>query len=280
MVSDRAGGAHAQKRFGGGRGCGPGRQKKAIEAAYTLGEGLGIQVWCEDEAGPYQTVPYAGASWQPTACPRQQPHEYIRNGTAKLLTLFHPASGQVRVKGVTSTTNAVIHTWLQDQLTDILCALPPVTDPPPVDPANWERWRADVRTKTTLPSVLPPLRLLLVLDNLVGHHTPAWLCWCFAHGILPIFTPLGGSWLNMAESIQRLLKRRALDGQSYASPQAIIHALEAVAAHWNQHPTPFIGSGQRRERRRTATLPTYSLPASGASAARSVRAFYATLRPT
>lgn len=27
------------------------------------------------------------------------PHEHIRHGTARLLTLFHPASGQVRVKG-------------------------------------------------------------------------------------------------------------------------------------------------------------------------------------
>jgi hypothetical protein len=95
-----------------------------------------------------------------------------------------------------------------------------------------------------------------------------------------MFTPLAGSWLNMAESIQRLLKRRALDGQAYASPQHLIHALEAVVAHWNRHPTPFAWSGKRRQRRRTATLPTYSLPASGASAARSVRPFYAILLPT
>jgi hypothetical protein len=31
-----------------------------IEQAYTLGETLGIAVWCEDEAGPYGTAPYAG----------------------------------------------------------------------------------------------------------------------------------------------------------------------------------------------------------------------------
>jgi len=36
-----------------------------------------------------------------------------------------------------------------------------------------------------------------------------WLC---EHGIMPLYTPLGGSWLNMSESIQRILKRRALDG--------------------------------------------------------------------
>ena len=55
--------------------------------------------------------------------------------------------------------------------------------------------------------------MLLVLDNLAGHKTAAFVCWLFAHGIMPLYTPLGGSWLNMAESIQRILKRRALDGQ-------------------------------------------------------------------
>ena len=42
-----------------------------------------------------------------------------------------------------------------------------------------------------------------------------WLC---AHGVMPLYTPVGGSWLNMAESIERVLKRRALDGQHPHSP--------------------------------------------------------------
>ena len=67
---------------------------------------MGLAVWAEDEAGPYQTVPYPGESWQPESHPVRQPHEYIRNGTAKMLTLFHPATGKVRVKGVTQSTNA------------------------------------------------------------------------------------------------------------------------------------------------------------------------------
>jgi hypothetical protein len=66
-----------------------------------MGEKLELAVWVQDEAGPYQTVPYPGESWQPEGHPVHQPHEYIRNGTAKMLTLFHPATGQLRVKGVT-----------------------------------------------------------------------------------------------------------------------------------------------------------------------------------
>ncbi|WP_406585131.1 hypothetical protein [Deinococcus aetherius] len=50
----------------------------------------------------------------------------------------------------------------------------------------------------------------LVLDNLTGHKTPDLVCWLMRQGIMPLYTPVAGSWLNMAESIQRILVRRAL----------------------------------------------------------------------
>jgi hypothetical protein len=28
-----------------------------IEDAYTLGKSLNLEVWCEDEAGPFQAIP-------------------------------------------------------------------------------------------------------------------------------------------------------------------------------------------------------------------------------
>jgi hypothetical protein len=229
-------------------------------------------VWCQDEAGPYSTKPYAGASWQPTGHPPQQPHEYSRDGTAKLLTLFHPATGQLRVKGVMSSTNVIIHTWLKEQLEAILAQLPQVVlGPPYLDRLPWQLWRDGLQHLVTLPIQLPPLRLLLIMDNLVGHKNPDWLCWCFSHGILPLYTPLGGSWLNMAESIQRLLKRRALDGTYPTSPQQIIQSLEAVATHWNKHPTPFVWAGKRKARRDRAALRRHRLGASGAAIARPSR---------
>jgi hypothetical protein len=180
-----------------------------------LGEQLGLSVWCTDQAGPFQTVPYAGTSWQPEGRPACQPHEYLRNGTAKVLTLFHPADGQVRLSGVTSCTNPVLHGWLKQELSQIVDALPPWPDTladPQVLRSCWERWQTDLRSKPTLAETLPPLRMLLILDNLAGHSTPEFVLWLFAHGIMPLYTPLGGSWLNMAESIQRILKRRALNG--------------------------------------------------------------------
>ena len=70
-----------------------------------------MPLWCQDEAGPYATRPQPGESWRPEGQPKRQPHEYLRNGGAKLMTLFRPATGEVRAKGVVSVTNAVLHPW-------------------------------------------------------------------------------------------------------------------------------------------------------------------------
>jgi hypothetical protein len=225
-----------------------------IEQAYRTAEGMGISVWCEDEAGPFQTVPYAASNWQHEGHPQQQPHEYLRNGTAKLLTLFHPLDGQVRVKGVESATNAVLHPWLKAELTEIIKTLPQASSSLSSEATQllWHSWREGLTVTFTLPEQLPPLRMLLVWDNLIGHQTPELMLWLCEHGILPLYTPLSGSWLNMAESMQRILKRRALDGQYPETPQQIIERLETVAQSWNQHPTPFEWAGKRAARRQRA----------------------------
>jgi hypothetical protein len=196
-------------------------------------------------------VPYPGQQWQPRGLPSRLPHEYLRKGTAKVLTLFHPANGEVRLKGVTSCPNEVLHGWLKEELTAILGALPPAEAPADTGAlrASWERWQHGLAVRPTLADDLPPLRVLLVLDNLAGHKTPELVLWLFAHGVMPLYTPLGGSWLNMAESIQRILKRRALDGQHPSETDQIIAWFEAAARHWNLAPTPFVWGGKRRLRR-------------------------------
>ena len=85
---------------------------------------MGLPVWCTDQAGPFQTVPHPGPSWRPEGQPARQPHEYLRDGTAKVLTLFHPADGRVRVEGVTACPNPVLHGWLKRELTAVLAAMP------------------------------------------------------------------------------------------------------------------------------------------------------------
>jgi hypothetical protein len=226
---------------------------------------------CQDEAGPFQTVPYPGASWQPEGHPARQPHDYLRTGTAKLLTLFRPTTGQVWATGVTHCPNAVLHPWLKAAVSALLAGLPepgPVTDPQ-ANRACWTRWQAGLRVRITLPANLPPLRLLLIWDNLTGHHTPALLLWLFAHGVMVLYTPLSGSWLNMTESLQRVLKRRALDGQHPQTPEQIIAWLEATARAWNADPTPFTWGGKRAARRVRARQRRHALGGSGACSARS-----------
>ena len=100
----------------------------------------------------------------------------------------------------------------------------------------------------------PPLRIVLVLDNLAGHLSYDLVRWCFDHGVMPLYTPIGGSWLNMAESMQRILVRRALSGQYPQTQEQIIEWLEQTVAGWNQDPTPFVWNGKRRERRKRARL--------------------------
>ena len=106
--------------------------------------------------------------------------------------------------------------------------------------------------------------MLLVWDNLTGHYSVALVLWLFAHGIMPRYTPLGGSWLNLAESIQRILKRRALDGQHPNTPDEIIAWLEATACGWNREPTPFVWGGKRHARRQRAWERRHAVAGSGA----------------
>lgn len=225
-------------------------------------------VLCEDEAGPFQTVPYPGQSWQPEAEPTRVPHEYVRDGTAKLLTLFHPASGHVRVRGTQTCPNAVLHPWIEQQIADVVG--PPEAASAAHRPA-WQRWQHGLSAPFTLPAAVPPLRALLVLDNLTGHKTPSLVLGLVARGVMPLYTPLGGSWLNMAESVQRILIRRGLGGQHPKTPEEIIEALESTARGWNARPTPFEWGGKRAARRRRSRERRHALGGSGAITRRPVR---------
>lgn len=166
------------------------------------------------------------------------------------MTLLHPATGQVRAGGVTSSANRVLHPWLQAEMTAILASLPPAPDRPETDlPAlrRWETWLGQLPDEP-----LPPIRLILIWDNLAGHKTPAMVRWLLAQGIVPLYTPLSGSWLNMAESVQHILAERALAGTHPQSSAEIIAWLQATVVGWNRAPTPFVWGGKRSERRERA----------------------------
>jgi hypothetical protein len=214
----------------------------------------------------------SGNSWEEDGSARKLPHEYRREGTAKLLTLFHPQSGEVRARGAQSCTNQVLHGWMKEELAQIVATLPasPVVSVEE-NRQRWQSWQEGLQVKITLRADPVPLRMLLVMDNLAGHKTPEMVLWMFDHGIMPLYTPLSGSWLNMAESIQRIIKRRALECQHLESADEIINRLEATVRGWNREPTPFEWNGRRAARRRQSRERRHALGGSGACTRRAIR---------
>jgi hypothetical protein len=233
-------------------------------------------VWCQDEAGPYQAIPQAGPSWQPEGEPARQPHEYLRGGTAKLLTLFRPATGVVRARAVERTPNAVLHPWLQAELTAILAEMERELaaaggEHGGVGPGrSWEEWGYGAAVLAQLSAPPPPIRAILIWDNLTGHKSEGVVRWCLERGIVILYTPIAGSWLNMAESVQRILIRRALAGQHPQSAAELIAWLEAIVRGWNRAPTPFEWGGKRAERRRRARERRHAVGGSGACTRRPI----------
>jgi transposase len=238
-------------------------KKTVIERAYVIAERLGLQLWCQDEGGPYQCIPQPGSSWQPEGDPARRPHEYLREGTAKLLTLLRPATGEVRAEAVQQSTNAILHPWLKDELEAILEQCSPAPSQVP-EGRRWQDWDIYPAAEQ-LDRFFPPVRVLLILDNLAGHKSYSLVQWCAEHGILLLWTPTSGSWLNMAESVQRIIKGRALNGQHPPDVQTLKRWLTEAVEGWNRHPTPFIWGGKRHARRDRAYARRHRLGGSGAT---------------
>src|SRR5258708_5961920 len=174
---------------------------------------------------PIRPFPLLGTLGKKTGEPSKQPHEYAKNGTAKLLTLFHPATRKVRVKGVTACPNAVLHEWVQQGLTQILALLPAPPELSPEDThAQWQRWQEGLHIAPRSSDGMPPLRLVLVLDNLSGHHTPSFVMWLCEHGIMPLYTPLGGR-LSQYERVHSAYHRATCLGRGAFNYSTTHHLL-------------------------------------------------------
>lgn len=167
-----------------------------------------------------------------------------------MLTLFRPATGELRAQGVKSAPNVVLHPWLKAQIEQILGGRPGMGGNGNGNGnTEWEEWLGYKLNKE-----LPPIRMLLIWDNLAGHKSLDMVIWLLEHGVVPLYTPLSGSWLNMAESVQRIVVRRALCGEHPQSAEEAIRWLEETVEGWNRHPTPFEWGGKRQARRVRARL--------------------------
>jgi DDE superfamily endonuclease len=186
-----------------------------------------------------------------------------------LLTLFRPTTGEVRGEPAVQTTNAVLHPWLKRELGAILAQCPAAV-PETADERRWAVW--DWPTDShLLDAHLPPIHVIVILDNLKGHHSYSLVQWCAERGILLLHTPVGGSWLNLAESVQRIIGRRALAGQHPQSVPQLQEWLTATVRGWNTDPTPFVWGGKRAARRARARQRRYALGGSGGCSRRPIR---------
>ena len=118
----------------------------------------------------------------------RQPHAYQRAGTAQRLTVVPPRAGHVRVKGVPSPANALLHPWLKAELSTML-ATRPERPHDPLAAANRAAWRvgqAGVTQPQTVPAERPRWRRRLIWDTLAGHATHDLVLGLVRHGIMPL----------------------------------------------------------------------------------------------
>ena len=161
--------------------------------------------------------------------------------------MFRPATGELRAKAVDQSTNAILHPWLKQELEAILQQCPPARTEVP-EGCRWQDWDP-FPSAEQLDRFLPPIRLLLILDNLMGHRSYDLVHWCSQRGLCLLYTPNAGSWLTMAEAVQRIIVRRALEGHHVYNVEVLKEWLTDAIAGWNRHPTPFIWGGKRHARR-------------------------------
>lgn len=178
----------------------------------------------------------------------------------------------MRAEPVDRATNAVLHPWLKQKLTAILEQCPAAPTTPTIDRrwADWD-WHEDAHL---LDERFPVVRVLLIWDNLKGHLTPEMVNWCRERGIAPLYTPLAGSWMNMAESLQRIIECRALQGQAPENVEALKSWFRCAVSGWNLAPTPFRWGGKRHARRDRAYARRHRVGGSGATTGVSIRRRY------
>ena len=119
-----------------------------------------------------------------------------------MLILLRPAIGEIRAQTVEHTANAILHPWLKGELQAILKLCPPTPDVAP-EGRRWQNWDIYPAAEQ-LDRFFPPVRVLLILDNLAGHKNHSLVQWCAEHGIFLLWTPTAHDMRNeMTASKQR-----------------------------------------------------------------------------
>jgi transposase len=132
-------------------------------------------------------------------------HDYKRNGTTSLFAALNVATG-----AVTQETRAR-HTG-----DDFLAFL------------------------RRIERVYPEHELHVILDNVSTRKTPDVRAWLEHHPRITFhFTPTSASWLNQIETWFGILTRQAIRRGAFDSVRALIAAIDAFTANWNDGSSPF-----------------------------------------
>jgi hypothetical protein len=107
--------------------------------------------------------------------------------------------------------------------------------------------------------------MLLILDTLAGHARRDLVSRCHEHGIGLLSTPCAGSWLTLAEAVQRIIIRRAREGHHVSDVEILNDWLIDTIEGWDRHPTPCIWGGKRHARRDRASARRHRQGGSGAT---------------
>ena len=139
--------------------------------------------------------------------PARATHDYERNGTCDLFAALDIASGTVITDIRSSHTSD-----------DFIAFLNKVNRNVPAE-----------------------LDVHVVLDNLSAHKTPKVHRWLLRHRRFHFhFTPTYGSWMNLVERWLSALTTKELKRSAHCSVKELAADIEAWAATWNEHPTPFV----------------------------------------
>ena len=101
-----------------------------------------------------------------------------------------------------------------------------------------------------LEGFVPPGDAYLIMDGLPLHWSLETMLWNWGHPrfhFVPL--PKAAAWLNLVEGFWKILGQRAWHGRTCRSPAEVATALQAGAADWNSHPTPFLWGRPPRPRR-------------------------------
>lgn len=94
-------------------------------------------------------------------------------------------------------------------------------------------------------------RVYAILDNLAMHRATDVLLFALAHPRWEfVFQPKYAAYLNLIEPWWKILRSLALKGRRFETWEAVVHAVEAATAYWNQRRHPFVWGRRRRHQPR------------------------------